>query len=290
MDNNMLNILWLAQSEYPSGSSLEPHSHNDYYQIYYVISGEGDFIAGEETVKLNKGMFLFARPNDRHGIADTRDVDGKPLRMLEVKYAVFSNELKENLNHIPNVCVGSDDIEEMLNLVFQEGLEMSPWYREIGTHTLLTALYFILRSQKMNLSTSEEKLRVSDQIKDYIKENYVNQVPLDKVAQHVGHSKNYICKTFKENTGMTINLYLNKVRIDQAAQLLINTNLEVAEISSNVGYNNVYHFIKTFKKIVGTSPGNFRKNELYGLSLASSEVSCIATIPLPDSGEKYNNE
>ncbi len=133
----------------------------------------------------------------------------------------------------------------------------------------------------MNLTTNEQKSRVSDQIKEYIKENYINEVPLDDVAQHVGHSKNYICKTFKENTGMTINLFLNKVRIEQAAQLLINTNLDVSEISSNVGYNNVYHFIKTFKKIVGTPPGNFRKNELYGLFLTSSQVSCIATIPLP---------
>jgi len=281
MDTNMINILWLAKSEYPSGSSLEPHSHNDYYQIYYVISGEGDFIAGEERVKLTQGMYLFTRPNDRHGIADTRDVDGKPLSMLEVKYAVFNNELKESLHHVPNVCMGSDNIMAMLNLVFNEGLEMSPWYREIGTHTLLAALYYIIRYQKMHVTMNEQKLMVSDQIKEYIRENHDIEVSLDKVAQYVGHSKNYICKTFKDNTGMTINLFLNKVRIEQAAQLLINTNLDVSEISSSVGYNNVYHFIKTFKKIVGTSPGNFRKNELYGLSLASSQVSCIATIPLP---------
>lgn len=289
MDTNMINILWLAKSEYPSGSTLEPHSHSDYYQIYYVISGEGDFIVGEERAKLHQGMYLFTRPTDRHGIIDTRDVDGKPLRMLEVKYAVFNKELKESLDHVPNVCVGSDNLEAMLNLVFNEALEMSPWYREIGTHTLIAALYNIIRYQEMNSTTNEQKLMVSDQIKEYIKENYDNEVPLDKVAQHVGHSKNYICKTFKENTGMTINLFLNKVRIEQAAQLLINTNLDVAEISSNIGYNNVYHFIKTFKKIVGTSPGNFRKNELYGLSLASSEVSCIATIPLPKS-EGNNSE
>jgi len=279
MDNDMINILWLAKSKYPSGSALATHLH-DYYQIYYVISGEGDFIVNEERVKMSQGMYLFTRPNDSHGITDTRDVDGKPLRMLEVKYAVFNNELKESLNHVPNVCLGSENIEALLSLIFKEGLEMSPWYRQIGTHTLITALYYIIRYQKMNLSTNEQKSRVTTQIKEYIKVNYTNEVSLDKVSEHIGHSKNYICKTFKENTGMTINLFLNKVRMQQAAQLLVNTNLDISEISSKVGYNNIYHFIKTFKKIVGTSPGNFRKNELNGDAHISSKVSSITTIPI----------
>lgn len=280
MNNHMINILWLAKSNYPSGSSLAPHLH-DYYQIYYVISGEGDFIVGEEQVKMGRGMYLFTRPNDIHGISETRDVDGKPLRMLEVKYVVFDNELKEKLNQVPNVCMGFEDIERLLELVFKEAIEMSPCYLQIATHAFTTTLYYIIRYQNIELTNNELKSKITNQIKEYVIENYNQEVSLDKVSQHVGHSKNYICKTFKENTGMTINLYLNKVRIEKAAQLLVNTNLDISEISHHVGYNNIYHFIKTFKKIVGTPPGNFRKNELCGNAHISSQVSAIVTIPLP---------
>ncbi|RFU62951.1 helix-turn-helix domain-containing protein [Peribacillus glennii] len=278
MNNHMINILWLAKSEYPSGSSLEPHKH-EYYQIYYVISGEGDFIVGNESVKMGRGMYLFTRPNDIHGISNTRDVDGKPLRMLEVKYVVFDNDFQERLNQLPIVCQGSDNIEEMLELVFKEGIDTLPWYLEIATHTFITALYYMIRFQRIEISTNPQKSRVVDQIKENIQESYKNEISLDHLAQFVGHSKNYICKIFKENTGMTINLYLNKVRIDKAAELLVNTNLDIAEISKEVGYNNIFHFIKTFKKIVGTSPGNFRKHELSGKALVSSKVKAIATIP-----------
>ncbi|KHD85050.1 hypothetical protein NG54_11485 [Heyndrickxia ginsengihumi] len=278
MNNTMINILWLAKSEYPSGSRLEPHSH-DYYQIYYVTSGEGDFIVGNEIVTLGRGMYLFTRPNDIHGISDTREVDGKPLRMLEVKYVVFDREFQESLNKLPIVCQGSENIENMLELVFNEAIDTLPWYLEISTHTFIAALYYMVRYQKIEISTNSQKSQVVEKIKENIQENYKNEVSLDKLSQFVGRSKNYICKAFRESTGMTINLYLNKVRIDKAAELLVNTNLDISEISNDVGYNNIYHFIKSFKKIVGTSPGNFRKNELSGNALVSSKVRAIATIP-----------
>ncbi|MGE7981896.1 AraC family transcriptional regulator [Solibacillus sp. NPDC093137] len=280
MENNMLNILWLAKSEYPIGSSLAEHSH-DYYQIHYVISGEGDFIIGKECVTISRGMFLFIRPNDIHGISEARDVDGKTLNMLEVKYVVFDNELKERLNQVPNVCLGSENIEAFLELIFKEAIELSPWYLQIATNLLNATLYYIVRNQNIEMLNNEIKSKETDKIKDYINDNYTNEVSLDKIAQHLGHSKNYICKSFKENTGMTINLYLNKIRIEQATQLLVRTNLDITEVSNNVGYNNIYHFIKTFKKIVGTTPGNFRKNELNGNALVSSQVRAIATIPIP---------
>lgn len=277
MNNNLINILWVAKSEYPAGSCLSPHSH-DYYQIYYVVSGEGDFIIGDRTVTMGRGMYLFTRPNDIHGISAARDVNNEPLRMLEAKYAVFDSELRDLLDSIPNVCKGRDEIQELLELVFREAIEMSPWYLQIATHTLITTLYYMLRFDLIEISNST-KQEIVKKTKKYINENYKNDVSLDKVSHYVGCSKNYICKIFKEYTGMTVNHYLNKVRIDKAAELLVNTNLDVSEIASNVGYNNVYHFIKTFKKIVGTSPGNFRKNELSGNALVSSQVRAIAIIP-----------
>ncbi|MDQ0188920.1 helix-turn-helix domain-containing protein [Alicyclobacillus cycloheptanicus] len=280
MNNPFINILWLAKSEYPSGSCLAPHAHADYYQIYYVVSGEGDFFVGKACVKMERGMYLFARPNDIHGIRTARDVDGEPLRMLEVKYVVFDSDFKEALNQLPMVCQGSDEIERMLWVVFTEAIETRPWYLEVATHTLITVLYHMIRHQRIERSTISGKSKIVDQIKENVNRNYQNDISLDQLSELVGHSKNYICKTFKEQTGMTINLYLNKVRIDRAAELLVNTHAEISEISSSVGYNNVYHFMKTFKKIVGTSPGNFRKSELCGSALVSSRVRAITMIPV----------
>ncbi len=79
-------------------------------------------------------------------------------------------------------------------------------------------------------------------------------------------------------TGDTINSYLTNVRINKAVELLAGTEMDVGQISGVVGYNNVFHFIKTFKKLVGVSPGNYRRNELTGLRLASESVYCTSVI------------
>ncbi|MFS8580545.1 MAG: helix-turn-helix domain-containing protein, partial [Novibacillus thermophilus] len=53
--------------------------------------------------------------------------------------------------------------------------------------------------------------------------------------------------------------FISSKRIRLARELLLKSNLQVTEIAGRVGYNNVTHFHWTFKKMVGTSPGNFRK-------------------------------
>ena len=54
--------------------------------------------------------------------------------------------------------------------------------------------------------------------------------------------------------------YLKNIRMDEAKKLLAETELKVNEISQQVGYDNVKHFMKTFKAMTGVAPSEFRKN------------------------------
>lgn len=58
---------------------------------------------------------------------------------------------------------------------------------------------------------------------------------------------------------MTFTDYLSSVRIDAAKELLKSTNLTVTEIAGKVGYEDLNYFIRTFKKTVGMSPGQYRQ-------------------------------
>lgn len=277
--NHLNEILWIARSNYPAGSSLEPHSH-EYYQIYYVISGEGDFITSNGNRTISEGMYLFNKPFDIHGITVSRDVDGKPLRMLEVKFVVFDATLNSDLSTVPAVTKDSENVVEILRQIYTEGINKSVYYYQIANHLLSVLLYNIIRGEnKSSLEDqSNTQSRVVAEIKEYIDKNLSNDISLDQLSKAVGYSKNYLCKTFKIKTGLTINSYLNKERINKAAAILINTDMELSEISEAVGYNNIYHFNKTFKKMIGLPPGNFRRNELNGDAIASENVSSIAVI------------
>jgi len=77
------------------------------------------------------------------------------------------------------------------------------------------------------------------------------------------YSTPYMSKRFKQETGVTFSEYLKKVRIDASRRLLINTNKSVAEISELVGYVDTTFFHNTFRDIVGCTPLEYRKTQLF---------------------------
>lgn len=96
-------------------------------------------------------------------------------------------------------------------------------------------------------------------LKQYINENYRNNISLEQAASFLHVNKNYFCSIFKKETGETFYDYLIKVRINNAKFLLKNTNMKSYEISRAVGYENFNYFSTLFKKIVGLSPNEYRK-------------------------------
>lgn len=285
-----IEALWVANTEYPSDAVLRAHSHKDYYQIYYVIAGEGDFLIAEDTVKLSKGMFLFCSPGVSHGIAQSRDVGGKSLSMVEIKFTVLSHELKYSLERVPPVCTGSEDFERLFLLMHREGINKEPNYYTVIYYSLGIVLNTLSRKYTSYYSDgfgngSSEQPRITKMIKEYINQNYTKDISLDDIAESMGYNKSYLCKFFKGDTESTINEYLNRVRVDNAAKLLETTDMELSAISEAVGFHNIYHFIRTFKKFMGLPPGNYRRNELLGYNtddtgerLFHSSVIVSATI------------
>jgi AraC-like DNA-binding protein len=276
-----LEVLWLAETEYGAGSRLEEHAHHEYYQIYYVMESAGTFLVNGEEHELSKDMFVFASPDTKHGIRELPQDVQSPLKILEAKFMVLSQEFQNELKQIPPVSCGTSEMGNLLRQAHLEGMNKSPYYARVVEHQMCTLLYQMIR-RSMEHGILPNKTGLSNEkamkIKDYLDSNYTENISLDDLAKNIGNTKNYLCRIFRESTGTTINLYLNNVRINKAVELLAGTDMDVARISGVVGYNNVFHFIKTFKKLVGISPGNYRRNELTGLRLASESVYCTSVI------------
>lgn len=81
---------------------------------------------------------------------------------------------------------------------------------------------------------------------------------LSRVAQILHMSASYLGRLMRKQTGMTFNEYLNKTRIRIATTLLDHTQLKIYEISDRVGYSSQHYFCTAFKRIVGTSPTEYR--------------------------------
>ena len=97
------------------------------------------------------------------------------------------------------------------------------------------------------------------QIIGYIQEHAFEwSISLSSVADQFDMNQTYLSELFKRETKTNFSNYLSQLRIEKAKDMLLNSTMSIAEISQEVGYNSLSYFIKTFKKYVDMTPGQFR--------------------------------
>lgn len=111
-------------------------------------------------------------------------------------------------------------------------------------------------ASQLNVSETD----VTVKAKRFIADNYDDSsLSLTKVAEFVGLNEKYFTTRFTKETGETFSSYLTGIRLLKSKELLKNTNFKVYEIAEMVGYHNVEHFNRMFKKLNGISPAQYRK-------------------------------
>lgn len=100
---------------------------------------------------------------------------------------------------------------------------------------------------------------VIEKVKSYIKDNYDKDITRDDIANYVFLNPDYLSRTFKRATGLSLSEYLTEVRIKKSMQLLASSSKQISSIATEVGYNNMNYFSKMFKKVTGVSPVDYRK-------------------------------
>lgn len=98
-------------------------------------------------------------------------------------------------------------------------------------------------------------------IKEFISNHYNNEtLSVKDISESVYLSSSYVCTLFKNETGKTLNQYLTEYRMEKAKNLLKDSRYKITDISSKVGYSDGNYFGKTFKKLVGLSPSEYREH------------------------------
>lgn len=100
-----------------------------------------------------------------------------------------------------------------------------------------------------------------NRIKQYIELHYhETELSINQMGDVLHFTPAYLCQIFKNETGTTINTYINTFRIRKACELLKERDRKLYEIAFCVGYSNQNYFSRQFKKIIGVTPSEFRDN------------------------------
>ena len=127
-------------------------------------------------------------------------------------------------------------------------------------NSLLEFIFSLLNKviTSLNVGDHEDQLK---KLVDFIHRNYQENLKLESLAKVFDYNSAYLGKIFKNHTGEYFNTYLDMVRMENAKKLL-SGGMKVYQVAEKVGYSNVDYFHNKFKKYIGMSPSNFRKEKL----------------------------
>lgn len=252
--------------------SLHTHPHTE---IFYITKGYGKLIMKDSEINLKANDFIIINSNLMHtesNIQDRPDLDNLEYIVIGVK-GISISEFNKNENdddimdyfinkYIFKMSFSNDKniLIELIKNIHKEMTEDSIFSSEYANSLLIILLINILRlnGNDIIIENDFKKNKQLEYIKSYIDSHFSMDLNLD-ILSKIGYiNKYYLIHQFKKLYDITPMDYVNEVRYNTAKDLLINSNLSIQEISSNVGFNSQSYFNQLFKKKSGLTPTRYR--------------------------------
>ncbi len=254
------------------------------YELLYVSQSTGIRFVGDNVSHFAPGELVLVGPylphlwrNDPSYYSDDElnDVQTPMVKTIVIRFhtnfigeGTFNNpefyeisNLLEQSNY--GVSFGMKTSKKLSKELLQI-VDMTPAEKSIKLLDILCRLSLaedkiVLSSTDMRQYTTDNSQRI-DTVLKYISANYTNDINLQEVSDIACMTTNSFCRFFKKITNKSFTEFLNEIRIRNAARLLIQEDLSIAEICNLVGYNSITNFYRQFVQIMHTTPKGYRIN------------------------------
>lgn len=279
------DVLWVSHAVVPADWGTKPHAHESFFHLAYLAAGSAAWFVDGTEYYAETGMCINISPGIQHCMHTSDDT----CEIYEIKYAVSNRSLERTLRAGHCVLTGDVLLSELVKSVYSISRKRTVQARHEGDSYLCALLYHMLRlsagdepdleaGEFLTTRTFSHPTRLTVK---YIDEHYSQQISLDMLARDSGYNRNYLCMAFKRDCGFTINEYLNYVRIFHAAEMIVYGDYSLQQICTAVGFKDLSYFTKTFRKIVGIPPGQYRQAFPDGIFITSDVDSDQEGYTLP---------
>lgn len=236
-----------------------------------LILGTGRMIE-KEVEPVSDDINTFLTYSFRQAIAQsTENLDCAALRKnltafkehLEATDGITGYFVRELMEEILNIVLFTlrqhlctSHLEPLVYKRFREGLGMCCKISQAIEWldvTLSVTIEDILKTKE------NEYLKPIQEAQKYIQEHFEQSIKLEDVSKLTGFNATYFSTLFKKETGISFLTYLTEVRMKEAKKKLSDLSKTIADISCEVGYQDLKHFTKQFKKATGLTPSKYRK-------------------------------
>jgi len=251
-----LNVFMAGISYCDKNYRIERREEN-LFSFEYIIEGRGVLEINDQTVYPQKNDVYLLTRDSHHLYYSSED---HPWTKI---WVVFNGELAEYLfkQYLPadTYIVKDCNILSYMNEIINISSASNKSYSELIDEVSVILLKIVLHLKN---HLEHKVLSAAEQIKLFLDVNIENKLDMNDVCAQLGYSKNYIIQLFRETYGITPYAYYRNHKIELAKHYLLNTHLNINEISTKLNFADQHYFSSTFRDIVGHSPSEFRKNKI----------------------------
>ncbi len=230
-------------------------------QLILTRSGAGTAWIGKEHFSLTAGALLLVDG----GIPCSFEPTGKNPWIVDwlsfdYGFALLHDKLFRNRKAVCGMLTAPDSLHESFAEVHL-GIERDTRYgKYMASAYLYKMLVDLYVKANHGLKPVETGVSVLNLALDYIAAHYTEDIPFaDLCAAAGGVSKQYLCRIFKNNTGLRPVEFIMRSRIAAARSMLERSEASIADVAEAVGFRNTSYFYRTFKKFTGISPNAYRQ-------------------------------
>lgn len=273
INNLALRILGIHYMNFGENWDIATHRHS-FYEMHYVVSGCANTVINGREYDIGEGYFYIMPPGTRHSHFQKNKTSHIGIA-LRWEYPEFAGEKLKNIfdakeiyNRIDEKIIPGPlkDSGEVLCGIC-EMIKMSKEnYQNISLQLAVFSIIeralklcgHIVRETGNYLNTGNENKALEMAIK-FVNDNCCENIKVTDVANSVHISYSHLAKLFREQRGETLNNYINRMRMQKGFKLLTCTDMTLAQIANETGFENSNYFCKVFRKIHKKSPGSVRR-------------------------------
>lgn len=253
-----------------------PDHLHEWYELIYIHAGEATFFIDQHVIHLKQGDLILVPPNIIHRtmikfnhLLTTSVLYLFPVHLIErnvspnIFFDLFhQTERKSNFRHSLSIDK-QKTIEMYMELIDSEKRSMNVFWEEVAFTYIIQLMVQLHRWKDIfNNEIEESSTNPSwlNTVIEYINDHLHETIHLKDLSSQIYMSAVHFSKKFKQTVGMTVSDFLMKKRILRAKKLLKETEESVQEVAELSGYHSIPYFHRTFKKLVGKTPAEYRKN------------------------------
>lgn len=264
------------------------HFHN-LLEIGYCHYGDGDLVIEDDLYRFGAGMISCIPANFLHVTRSDADVKAfweyiyiNPEDILR-QWGKSTQEIRDIMEAVgkKSFFIKAEEnpmIVTMIRAIFEEMQQKGAHYRECVRGIAYALLFEIARFNGREAWQTIGKgvsLQLESAI-EYVEKNYPNDFKIADLANECHMSETHFRRIFQEKMNMTPVEYVNFVRVRKACELIDKTDISMEEVAGKVGFITPSTFNRNFRRIVGTSPYQWKKRpDSHERKLAEYKISAL---------------